>query len=350
MAVQYILLTLFFILCVIISGYGRRKQMEFLVFSLVVYTLLITFRDASVWSDTRGYMTSFKFYTKNLYDFSFHDTIVGYTERGFYMIGVVVKTFTRNERVYLFVVAAISMVMLFTDLRRYAVYPLMALCLYMARFGFGRHFVQIRAGLAILMVIAGMRYVTNRQLWHYLAVVVTASFFHASALIALPAYFLNSIALRKKHVVIILVVTWIMASVNATYIRKHVTRWSVQTEMAQSYTNMKNTQKSVGRGLHNPMLIYQSTLLLLLTFSEGRVRNQTPHYITLRNGYLYSTVWLILLSEFHVLSARGSTITATYECFFLPLFFGAARGNERIISVIALYLYAVIWLTINMNK
>ncbi|MBQ3827337.1 MAG: hypothetical protein II812_04230, partial [Prevotella sp.] len=89
---------------------------------------------------------------------------------------------------------------------------------------------------------------------------------------------------------------------------------------------------------------------LLLTFSEGRVRNQTPHYITLRNGYLYSTTWLILLSEFHVLSARGSTITATYECFFLPLFFGAARGNERIISVIALYLYAVIWLTINMNK
>ena len=350
MVVQYILLTVFFILCVIISGCGRRKQMEFLAFSLVVYTLFITFRDASVWSDTRGYMTSFKFYTKNLYDFSFHDTIVGYTERGFYMIGVIVKTFTRNERVYLFVVAAISMVMLFTDLRRYAVYPLMALCLYMARFGFGRHFVQIRAGLAILMVIAGMRYVTNRQLWRYLAVVVMASLFHASALIALPAYFLNSIALRKKHVVIILVVAWIMASVNATYIRRNVTRWSVQTEMAQSYTNMKNTQKSVGRGLHNPMLIYQSALLLLLTFGEGRVRNQTPHYITLRNGYLYSTVWLILLSEFHVLSARGSTITATYECFFLPLFVGAAQGKGRILSCVALYLYAVIWLTINMNK
>ena len=98
------------------------------------------------------------------------------------------------------------------------------------------------------------------------------------------------------------------------------------------------------------MIIYQSALLLLLTFNEKKLREITPHYVTFRNGYLYSTVWLITLSSFHVLSARGSTITATYECFFLPLFIGLFRKKDRFIPYIALYLYAITWITININK
>ncbi len=350
MVLLYICIAIFYFLCVTTSGLGRRKQMEFLVCSLLIYTILITFRNAVRWSDTQGYIISFKYYTNDLFHFTFHDNIAGYTEYGFYLIGVIVKTFTTHERIYLFVVAALSMILLYRNLQRYAICPLIVLCLYLARFGCGRHFIQIRAGIAILMVIWGLRYITNRQFWHYLTVIIVASFFHFSALIALPTYLLNSIPLKKKHVVIMMVGAFVFASTYNVQIRKKVSVWSTDTEIAQSYTDKKQTTKSNGAGLHNPIILYQSALLLLLTFSEKRLREITPHYITFRNGYLYSTIWLIILSSFHVLSARGSTITATYECFFLPLFIALFRKRDRFIPYLALFLYCIIWITININK
>lgn len=350
MVFGYSLFTAFYILCIIVSRTNHKKEKELLVCSLIVYTLFITFRDASAWSDTQGYIISFKYYTNDLFHFTFHDSIAGYTEYGFYLIGVIVKTFTTNERIYLFVVAALSMVFLYRNIRRYAVYPMIVLCLYLTRFGFGRHFVQIRAGIAILIVVWALRYITNRQLWHYLTTVVIASFFHTSAFIALPAYFLNSISLKKRHVVIILATAFFVTTIYSAQINRIVSSWSMDTELAQSYTDKRQTTKSNGQGIHNPMIIYQSALLLLLTFNEKKLREITPHYVTFRNGYLYSTVWLITLSSFHVLSARGSTITATYECFFLPLFIGLFRKKDRFIPYIALYLYAITWITININK
>ena len=350
MYLLYLLFTVFFILCANITRMGSRKQKEFLVFTLLIYTFIVAFRDPVIWSDTQGYINSFIYHTKDLSSFTFHDSITGYSERGFYLIGVIIKTFTHDERCYLFVVAALSMTILFKDLQRYAVYPLIVLCLYLSRFGFGRHFIQIRAGMAILVVIWGTRYITNRKLWRYLTAVAVASLFHVSALIALPIYFLNSIPLKKKHVVIILMIALLLATMFDTQIRKNVSLWAVETEMAQSYTHERPTLKSTGQGIHNPMIIYQSFLLLLLTFNEKKLRETTPHYLTFRNGYLYSTVWLIILSTFQVLSGRGSTITATYECFFLPLFIGLFRKKDRFIPYTALYLYTMIWLTINIHK
>ncbi len=350
MTIYLPLLTICYILCVIISGYGRRKQQEFLICLLLLTTLAITFRDPMTWSDTQGYLNSFQYHTKDLFTFTLHDPMASYSERGFYLIGVVVKTFTENQRCYLLVVAALSMYLLYKDLRRYAVYPLIVLCLYLARFGFGRHFVQMRAGLAITIVVWGLRYITRRQPWRYLAVIICASLIHTSALIVLPTYLLNGIPLKKGHVVIILLGALLFAATCRTSIRTNVSLWAVETEMASSYTSERQTVKSQGQGLYNPMILYQSALLLLLTFHERKLRETTPHYITFRNGYLYSTVWLIVLSSFQILAGRGSTITATYECFFLPLFIHLFRGRDRLIPYIALYLYIIIWLTINIHK
>lgn len=350
MILGYLLFTVYYILCMAITRSGQRKQNEMLVCSLIVYMFLITFRDPSLWSDTQGYIIGFKYHTKDLFHFTFHDSIVGYTEFGFYLIGVIVKTFTNHERIYLLVVGALSMFILYKDIRRYGVFPLIVLCLYLARFGFGRHFVQIRAGIAILIVVWALRYITNRQLWRYFMAVTVASFFHISAFIALPTYFLNSIPLKKKHVVEILAAALVLTSLYSVQINKKVAAWSMDTKLALSYTDNRQTMKSTGQGLHNPMIIYQSALLLLLTINEKRLGEISPHYITFRNGYLYSTVWLIILSSFHVLSARGSTITATYECFFLPFFIRMFKKQDRFIPYMALYLYAIIWITININK
>lgn len=344
-----IMITILFATCMFATSHPRR-EMKIVLFTLIVFTMIITFRDVLRWSDTQGYVNAFKYHTKTLTTFSFHDHIAGYKERGFYLFSVISKSISDNPRWYLFSVAAMSMFFLYRILKREIFFPAMVLCLYIARFGIGRHLVQMRAGMAILIVLWAAHFITERRPWHYLMSIAVATLIHTSSLIALPTYIINRVHLKKRHVLLILIIAIAIAGSFTTQIKENVALIAAETELAQSYTSKVPSAKSEGKGLNNPMIVYQSVLLLLFTFSEKELAKQSPHYYTLRNGYLYSTLWLILLSPFHVLSARGSTITATFECFLLPLFFTMIPRKMNIILYGLLYVYVIAWLSYNISK
>lgn len=102
-----------------------------------------------VWDDTGVYVYNFLFNTPTILDYSITDKQAGFSEKGFFFLGVIVKTFTDNYSVYLLFVSFVTFIFIYKDLKQYSIFPFVGLCAYIARFYSGRNFIQIRAGVSM---------------------------------------------------------------------------------------------------------------------------------------------------------------------------------------------------------
>ncbi len=280
----------------------------------IILAYLAGVRDMS-WSDTDVYIYSFKHYTPPIGELTQMSKPFGYSEMGFYYIGVVVKSLTSNVTAYLFVVAALSMFFIYKAFDKYCYYPILGVCAYISRFYLARNFIQIRAGLAYAMILVAVQYITKKDWKRYFAWVFVAYLFHHSALIAVPLYFLCMINIKKWHIVVGLVLSFIIAGFYSNIIRVMVADYVTDLDVATTYVTDYYQREW---GLANPMIYFQTFLLLIYTFTEKHMRLTTSHYITIRNAYFYSTLILITFSCYTALSGRTSSLFATLEMVIIP--------------------------------
>lgn len=343
MLIQFIL---YFILCWIITQSKSNKySTSVLIVSLFILAFGIGWRNLN-WADTDAYFISFTQYTPNLSNYSLVDKPFGYSEKGFYFLGVLVKTFTDDYHVYFLFIGALSMYFLYKGLQRYSILPLIGLCAYIARFFMGRNLVQIRAGLAYVIIIWGIKYIQEKQFWKYLLVVFIASLFHTSAWIALPLYFLsNWIDVNKKIIIIGLVIAFILGGFFqgpiSALVAENASDLSITTYTQGSYV-------SEAKGLGNPMIYFQIFLLLAYTFLEDRIRPVTQYYQIIRDGYFYSTLILIIFCSFTALSGRTSTMFATLEFAIIPslIFMFNKKNRTFALFLMGIALSAIFYLNI----
>lgn len=323
------MLFLFFILFVVGIIYFQSKpklQETFLAFECVVLALLAGWRNES-WPDTGVYIMSFSDYTNSIFNFSWVDQPFGYAEMGFYYLGVIIKTFIDDEHIYLTVIAGLSMFFLYKGLRRYSIYPLIGILAYVARFYSARNLCQIRSGLAYAIIIAGFYLIHERKLLKYLLLVWVASWFHKSAIIALPFYFFcNFVRIDKRRTIYWLVIAFVLGAFFQGPISAFVIDNSEDLDVS-TYTQGNYVEDALGLG--NPMIYFQCFWLLLYTFLEDKLAPITKYYYTIRAGYLYSTLILITFCSFTALSGRTSTMFATLEFCIIPSMINIFPKSQR---------------------
>ena len=327
----------------------EQKKMLLMVF-VVVGALVTGQRDIYFWPDTPGYFAAFTYNTPEIKDYVYGSNPPDYQDKGFFFLSVLIKTFTTDWVVYSTIIGFLGLWTLYKGIEKFSLFPLFAFALYIGRFLFGRQFIQIRAGVAIAIVFWGMQYVVKQDFKRYLLVVFLASLLHSSAWIAVPAYFLNRINLKSIHMYWGIVIAYILAAFFTPTIRTFVSESAEDLNMSMSYTTADYGYKSTGKGLANPMVYYQILILFLFTYYEKRLSKLTPYYITLRNGYFYCTVWLTTLCSYSVLSARGSTILATYEILMIPLFIKIFHKKNKVIAYIMIIALSTFWFYMNLTK
>ena len=191
--------------------------------------------------------------------------------------------------------------------------------MYVARFYFGRNFMQIRAGLSYLIIILSTKYIQERKFWKFLLMIFIAYQFHHSAVIALPVYFLcNWMTLKKWHICVGLAIAFIIGAFFQEFVHTLVVDNASDLNISSDYIEGGAKGYVEGRGLGNPMIYFQTLILLAYTFLDKRLVNIDPYYYVIRAGYFYSTVILIIFCTYAVLSGRTSSIFATYEIAIVP--------------------------------
>ena len=147
----YILFTVFFFFAIATENSSQSTKKNILIISMLVLTLIAATRDYKFWPDTYGYWGFFRD-SITLSDYSISLQPEGYNEKGYFFLQVLTKTFTSEYIIFFFIVAGIGMMLICSGLRKYAIFPIFGLAIYISRFYIGRQFVQMRTGIAIGIV------------------------------------------------------------------------------------------------------------------------------------------------------------------------------------------------------
>lgn len=325
------LYVVFYLFALYAEGLQSRYKRYWLMAICIVLAFLAGTRDFS-WDDTIIYVDAFQTYTPTLSELTQFSQPYGYSEMGFYYIGVIVKSFTSNVTIYFLVVALLSFFFLYKAFDKYCLYPILGVCAYISRFYLTRNFMQIRAGLSYAIILMAVQYITTKDWKRYFAWVFVAYLFHHSAIIAVPVYFLCMVNIKKKHIVMGLGMAFFIAAFYSNVVRSLVadsaSDLSVETYVTEGFQR--------DWGLSNPMIYFQTFLLLVYTFTEDRMRLTTSHYITIRNAYFYSTLILITFSCYTALSGRTSSQFATLEMVIIPSIAYSLMKKDRWIAYLGM--------------
>lgn len=330
----YIFLIIFVVcFCATMWKIKPRSQEQILVSILGLLTLFIGLRSLR-WPDTEVYVMAFVNSPDIIH--ILQGEPYGYGEYGYYAICCFVKTFTDSWRVYLLVMGALSMWLLYKNLKEYSIVPIMGLADYIGRFLLNRDMVQMRSSLVILIIMWATKYAYERKPIQYFLLVLLGCQFHQMALIAVPFYFIANIKFKNWMVIAGLLVALVLSQTLAGSIESYVDRYSQDLQYT-TYTTEEYKDEALG--LRNPMIYFQTVILLLYCFCRKSIHGSMKYYELFKSGYFYSTLILILFSNYTALSGRTSTVFATMEMFILPYILLRYKGKER--TLFALGCFAV---------
>ena len=111
------------------------------------------------------------------------------TELGYGYFNVVLSYFTANRYIFIFVVTLMVYALYYVNIKRYALDYRIALLLFLGLLFFFT-FTYLRQMLGVGIAALSLKYVYERKLWKFLALVLLAASFHNSAIILLPVYFI----------------------------------------------------------------------------------------------------------------------------------------------------------------
>ena len=321
----------FYIFALIAEQLKQKDKQMLLMLTCVVMALMAGFRDPSLWADTGVYVMSFEDYTNPLYEWSQLDEPFGYSEYGFYFLGVIFKTFSSNATFYLTFIAALTFIFMYKDFKRYCYYPLFGVAAYISRFYLARNFIQIRAGLSYAIILWAVQYISKRGWKRYFFWIIIAYQFHASAVLAVPLYFLCMINIKKWHIWTGIAIAFILGGVFTGFMRGLVAEYA--SDIASTYVQDEYQREW---GLLNPVIYFQLAVLYLYTQNEEVLKNTSEDYYTMRTAYFYSTFILISVSMYTALSGRTSSMFATLEMAIIPPIINTLSKKNRSIAYIGM--------------
>lgn len=130
-------------------------------------------------------------------------------EYGYFLWEMLVSLVTRNRYVFILITTILMYVLYFRAFKRYINdYPVAVIVFLGLLFYFS--ITYLRQMLAVGIVWQGIRYVWERKPFYYFGIVLIATSFHNSALVALPLYFLPIRKHSINQIVVVLAVSAIL--------------------------------------------------------------------------------------------------------------------------------------------
>ena len=127
-------------------------------------------------------------------------------ELGFKLYMSFLKMFSSNYNFFVFFNSAIDLYILYMITKKWTKYRVLMLFSYFAFTGTFLHFDILRNAKSIMLFILSIKYLKTRNFSKYFIVNLIGAFFHISALLYLPLYFLLNKKISKKKLIISFIV------------------------------------------------------------------------------------------------------------------------------------------------
>ena len=316
--------------CVLMSGRIReRTEKSFWTYVVLCATILILVSGLrfDVGTDYIGYVFSYHIRAAR-----FREDLLSFSEPGLGFLAWL-GHFLSQDYVTIFLLSALVTVSLnLLTICKYSEDVFLGICLYLLIGAWHNSFNGIRQYLAAAVLFAGHRYMFERKLLKYIAVVLLAACFHRTVLIMLPVYFIVGRKFTFKNTLYLLVCFLaIRLSTNHFFNIMSVLKGHDQS----GYAYM---QQEV-----NPLRLLATLPPILLAFFTPRSYRELPE-----NAFY---LMLMILNACFMFATEGSAYLARvgiYTEIFLtigiPRFIRAFDSQSRTFLTVAMLIYwGIFW-------
>ena len=258
-------------------------------------------------------------------------------EGGNYLLQWGLTNIFKFSQPYIFVSSLIANVLILLSIKKYSRNILMSLFLYVVTGTYIATMNISRQYMAVGIIFFAYRFIENRSFIKYCIMVIIAFWFHTSALIMIPMYFILSQKELSKWSII-----WFAVAIVIMINFERIANVLIQGTSYEHYADSFNDDNAV-----NPIRILKDLIIGgSIIFFKNRIDS-----VNKNNGFLYNAVLLSLLI---------SVVSAAYKyayrfgCYFdigifvlLPQIFNVVEKRTRVILVIGFIVLFVLYGYIN---
>lgn len=202
MTVYIINLLLLFIFGIIYYYSGKRRVSKILLITIIstYMIILISFRSYNVGWDTLNYVDFYR----AISNFTLSQIVNFNTEleKGYMILQLIVSKISDSPTLLFLIIGSLYILSFSNLINKYSKEPILSFLLFITLGFFTFGMTAVRQSLALAIVFFSIPHVLRRKIFPFLLIVIFAAFFHKTALIFLPAYWLLSIKINRKRLLI----------------------------------------------------------------------------------------------------------------------------------------------------
>ena len=263
-------------------------------------------------------------------------------EYGFAFYTCLIKSIFPNYHFWIFISSAIDIIILNIFFKKYTKYYVFAFTVFFIFGAWIIGFNLMRNIKAIMFFILSLDYLLQRKMLPYMLLNITGIFFHISAVVFLPLYFILHREFPKMLLWIIFIVGNVIFLFQIGYIQpvfEFVAKFlgPAYIEKVDIYFSSSYKPQVLTLGYVERFLSY---VLVVLFYKKLKIKN--PVNIIFANVFVIYFVFFFYFSEFVAISQRMSGLFGfSYWVLYPNLYEQLQRVGNRVVFVTVFFVFAI---------
>lgn len=247
------------------------------------------------------------------------------------------KKIANSYSFFVFFLFAISFYLKFKTITKYSPDIFISLIIYFYTLLLIYDLNGIRQGMAMAIVLASLSPILDKKLLQFISLIIIATFFHTSAILFLPFYWLSRINISKRALFIVIAVSLIISIPIRSLIENNSIVQSLLALDSFSHYSTYLTNENTGRDVSIiSIAVFQRIFIFSLFFiNYNKIIVREDLKLLLFNGYFIAIIIFIFLSFSAEFASRLSFYYKSLEIFMVPIIITSQkRISNRIILVL----------------
>lgn len=201
-------------------------------------------------------------------------------------------------------------------------------------------FTQIRAGVASGLVLLSIRYIYERDILRFFSCIALASFFHYSALVVAPLYFMSNSKMSRIDLFLLYVA--VPSGVIFNYLNLNLI-YVIPIDLVQAkidtYMQVESL-RDIKLNPYNAVYLVKYIMLYVFIMARSRLSDISPYFPILIKFYAISLFSFLALSFNSAFAIRVSELFGIVEIILVPLLCFYYRNKSLAMAGVIIYSFA----------
>jgi hypothetical protein len=226
-----------------------------------------------------------------------------------------------NIRCMMLVFAFLGVFVHIFAFRKVSSFPYFSLAIWVTHYFFVHEMNQVRAGVAIGLVLYSLYFIVERKLLKFLLIIGVATLFHYSAIVLIPIYFLSTVKMNRTYFVLI-PVTYILylGGIGLLEILGKLHIGIIQSKI-EAYNTLQSAGMYTKMNVFNPAVMLRITLIYIFLFNYDYLKDKNPHFIIMVKMYCMSIAFMVLFASMPAFALRFADVFGIVELALVPMLF-----------------------------